>query len=84
MKSHFSFPQHTPTGVVKAAVKTLKDGSSPDQKKKFLQEAAIMGQFKHRNVVELYGFVDEGSQVRQNIKNKCGVFLRFPLHRGFA
>ena len=57
------FFQHTPSGAVKAAVKTLKDNFSSDDKRKFLQEAAIMGQFKHRNVVEIYGVVEEGGPV---------------------
>lgn len=39
------------------AIKSLKKGSSNDDKLKFLQEAAIMGQFKHLNVVTIYGVV---------------------------
>ncbi len=39
------------------AVKTLKSGSSDGDCVKFLQEAAIMGQFNHSNVVKLYGVV---------------------------
>ena len=30
---------------------------------KFLQEAAIMGQFKHPNVIKLYGMVTVGEPV---------------------
>ena len=39
------------------AVKTLKEESGEEDTVKFLQEAAIMGQFKHPNVVTLYGVV---------------------------
>ena len=39
------------------AVKTLKPGSSENDKVRFLQEAAIMGQFNHPYVVKLYGVV---------------------------
>ena len=45
------------------AVKTLQEGASEEDKVKFLQEAAIMGQFSHPNVVKLYGVVTEGEPV---------------------
>ena len=48
---------------VDVAVKTLKEGASEEDKVKFLQEAAIMGQFSHPNVVKLYGVVTEGEPV---------------------
>ena len=61
--------------MVSVAIKTLKEGSSAVQRKKFLQEAAIMGQFKHRNVVNLLGVVVHGEPVR-------AVFIRFSVsHR---
>ncbi len=41
-------------GVVEVAVKTLKEGSREGDRVKFLQEAAIMGQFKHSNVVNAW------------------------------
>ena len=46
------------------AVKTLKPGSSEEDKVKFLREAAINGQFKHPNVVRLIGVVTVGEPVR--------------------
>ena len=50
-------------GEVEVAVKTLKEGSGEEDRVKFLQEAAIMGQFKHPNVVEMYGVVTQGEPV---------------------
>ena len=44
-------------------MKTLKEGSGEEDRVKFLQEAAIMGQFKHTNVVEMYGVVTQGEPV---------------------
>ncbi len=45
------------------AVKTLKPDAPSGDKVKFLQEAAIMGQFLHPNVVKLYGVVTVGEPV---------------------
>jgi len=45
------------------AVKTLNKGSVETDRVKFLQEAAIMGQFRHPNVVKLHGVVVEGEPV---------------------
>ena len=50
-------------GEVEVAVKTLKEGSEKEDRIKFLQEAAIMGQFKHPNVVTMYGVVTDGEPV---------------------
>ena len=44
-------------------MKTLKEGSGEEDRVKFLQEAAIMGQFKHHNVVEMYGLITDGEPV---------------------
>ncbi len=48
---------------VAVAVKTLKEGASEEDRVKFLQEAAIMGQFKHTNIVTMYGVIKEGEMV---------------------
>ena len=48
---------------VQVAVKTLKEGAKEEDRVKFLQEAAIMGQFKHPNVVTMHGVVKEGEPV---------------------
>ena len=41
------------------AVKTLNDQSNENDKLRFLQEAAIMCQFDHQNVIKLHGVVTE-------------------------
>ena len=48
---------------VDVAVKTLQETNATEDKVKFLQEAAIMGQFSHPNVVELYGVITQGEPV---------------------
>ena len=53
----------SPKGQMEVAVKTLKEGSEEEDRVKFLQEAAIMGQFKHHNVVEMYGLITDGEPV---------------------
>ena len=45
------------------AVKELKPGASEPEKIKFLQEAAIMGQFKHINVLALCGIIPDKESV---------------------
>ena len=50
--------------TMEVAVKTLKPRAPDSQKVKFLQEAAIMGQFSsHPNVVKLFGVVTMGEPV---------------------
>eukprot|EP00731_Ephydatia_muelleri_P029387 Em0020g1031a len=46
--------------VIQVAVKSVKSGSKEMEKVKLLQEAAIMGQFSHPNVVRLIGIVTVG------------------------
>ena len=50
-------------GAKKVAVKTLKPTMLTQKKVKFLQEAAIMGQFFHSNVIRLFGVVTVGEPV---------------------
>ena len=45
------------------AVKTLADGSTEEKRIQFLQEAAIMSQFKHPNVITLHGVLMEKEPV---------------------
>ena len=57
----------SPVGVVPVAVKTLKERKEQDvDEVRFLQEAAINGQFHHRNVVKLLGVVTLGKPVSIN------------------
>ena len=48
------------SGVVEVAVKTLTDSANTV---KFLQEAAIMAQFRHPNILTLHGVVSAGHPV---------------------
>lgn len=56
----FQFQAHDTSVVV--AVKTLKSETDEDRVR-FLREAALLGQFNHRNVVGLYGVVTAGTPV---------------------
>ena len=47
------------TGDVEVAVKMLNTDASDKDKLRFLQEAAIMCQFDHQNVIKLHGVVTE-------------------------
>lgn len=48
---------------VQVAVKILRDSHSAENKIKFLQEAAIMRQFTHKNVIYMYGTVTSSETV---------------------
>ena len=56
-----------PKGIKEVAVKTLKKSATQSDRVKFLQEAAIMGQFKHPNVILLYGVAARGKIVSSNV-----------------
>ena len=47
----------TPYGPEEVAIKVLKTGTSEEDKVKFLQEAAVMAQFRHPHIVRLLGAV---------------------------
>ena len=52
--------------MVEVAVKQPKqDGSDSNAKIKLLQEAAILGQFKHPRVTKVYGIVMQSDPVRK-------------------
>ena len=53
-------------GDLDVAVKMLQSKSSDTDKVKFLQESAIMGQFKHPNVIMLHGVVTLDTPVSHN------------------
>ena len=50
-------------GSIEVAVKTLQAEASETDEVRFLQEAAINGQFKHPNIVKLLGVVTVGKPV---------------------
>ncbi|XP_074858259.1 ephrin type-B receptor 5 isoform X3 [Carettochelys insculpta] len=45
------------------AIKTLKSGYTDEQRREFLSEASIMGQFEHPNVIRLEGVVTKSRPV---------------------
>ena len=53
----------SPSARMEVAIKTLKSSAEESDRVKFLQEGAIMGQFKHPNVVRLHGIVREKQTV---------------------
>ena len=55
---------------VDVAIKTMK-GTDEQERVKLLQEAAIMGQFAHNNVVRLHGVVTMGEPVRMGLMWEC-------------
>ena len=58
------------------AVKQLQPGASDEEKVKFLQEAAINGQFRHPNVVQLMGVVTVGEPVSQLGQPICANYFK--------
>ncbi|XP_031573994.1 ephrin receptor 1-like [Actinia tenebrosa] len=55
--------QKSPGIPIQVAVKMLRDSSHRENKIKFLQEAAIMRQFTHKNVVYMYGIAANSEPV---------------------
>ena len=54
---------NSPDGQVEVAIKTLNKESTEIDRVKFLQEAAINGQFHHRAIITLHGVVTLGQKV---------------------
>ena len=53
------------------AVKSMKNGASEEERVKFLQEATIMGQFNHPNVLNILGIVlDDPLQIVMDIMDR--------------
>ena len=69
---------HSPDKSIDVAVKTLKKHASEEEMVKFLQEAAIMGQFHHPNIVKLHGVVTMGEPV--SYVYKCVVYSALELY----
>ena len=57
--------------LLDVAVKLLRKGSNELDRLKFLQEAAIMGQFSHPNIVRLHGVVTISEPVSATSDTKC-------------
>ena len=56
---------------MEVAVKTLKPEAPEMEQTRFLQEAAIMGQFCHPNIVLLHGMVTVGKPVSTILLLMC-------------
>ena len=67
-------------GDIEVAVKTLKKETGEADKIKFLQEAAIMGQFKHPGVVTMYGVVTKDEPVSMEIIQNFKIHNSYLLH----
>lgn len=48
------------------AVKSLQENASEGERVKFLQEAALMGQFSHPNIIGIHGVVTISTPVRKH------------------
>ena len=60
-----------PNGMIsEVALKSVKPGAPQEERVKLLQEAAIMAQFKHPNVLQFYGVVAQPDLVKAH-KLKC-------------
>ena len=55
--------------IVEVAVKTLSVMASMNERIKFLQEAHVMSQFNHSNIVKLLGVVPEGKPVSRRVEH---------------
>ena len=63
-KAKWTFRDEDGTEVcTEVAVKTMRDGCTEYDKIKFLQEAAIMGQFKHPAILRILGIILEEDMV---------------------
>ena len=54
---------HSEGDELEVAVKSMESEASEEDKIKLLQEAAIMGQFKHPNIVKIMGILVTESEV---------------------
>ena len=61
----------SPDGKYEVAIKTLKPDATEEDRLKLLQEAAIMGQFSHKNVVGVRGVVTLGDPVSTCSPQTC-------------
>ncbi|KAH0499990.1 Ephrin type-A receptor 6 [Microtus ochrogaster] len=61
---------------IPVAIKTLKGGHVDRQRRDFLREASIMGQFDHPNIIRLEGVVTKRSFPAIGMEAFCPSFLR--------
>lgn len=55
------------------AIKTLRAGCSDKQRRSFLSEAGILGQFDHTNIIRLEGVITTGKVNGREMKQKAAV-----------
>ena len=60
-------------------VKCLAEGSTEKERIKFLQEAAIMGQFKYPNILTIFGIVTTLELVRIFVVAACCKVLSYQV-----
>ena len=65
-------------GSMEVAVKQVKKNSPEEERVKLLQEAAILGQFKHKHITSLLGVVTADQPVSYSIVYCVGVMLELP------
>ena len=53
----WSIQQGEGVTALEVAVKSMELGECKDERLKFLQEATIMGQFGHRNILQVFGII---------------------------
>lgn len=64
---------------ISVAIKTLKGGYVERQRRDFLREASIMGQFDHPNIIRLEGVVTKSKTTQKSYIVLCNVVNRFNL-----
>lgn len=52
------------------AIKTLRAGCSDKQRRFFLSEAGILGQFDHSNIIRLEGVITTGKERRKSSRQQ--------------
>ena len=71
-----------PDYTLECAIKTLKVDSNEEERVKFLQEAAISGQFHHPNIVQLLGVVTLEDPVSDDVV--CMIVFKGDVQRSYS
>ena len=70
--------------TIEVAVKSMEQGASAEERVKFLQEATIMGQFKHRYILQILGIITgdpvSDSSICTHIHRNITTVLHVILH----